>query len=53
MYVFDKSGEWKDEGVYHKALDMENTFSEFEALSARAFPHYYGTRKTFVIRTIR
>ena len=28
MYVFDKEGEWKDEGVYHKALDMVSTFNE-------------------------
>ena len=28
MFVFDKSGEWNDEGVYHKALDMETTFKE-------------------------
>ena len=28
MFVFDKSGEWKDEGVYHEALNMENTFVE-------------------------
>ena len=28
MYVFDKSGEWHDDGVYHEALDMENTFKE-------------------------
>ena len=28
MFVFDKHGEWKDEGVYHKALDMETTFKE-------------------------
>ena len=28
MYVFDKGGEWHDEGVYHKALDMDSTFVE-------------------------
>ena len=28
MYVFDKTGEWNDEGVYHEALNMENTFKE-------------------------
>ena len=28
MYLFDKSGEWKDEGVYHKALNMDATFKE-------------------------
>ena len=28
MYVFDKQGEWKDEGVYHEALSMEKTFNE-------------------------
>jgi len=28
MYVFDKDGEWKDDGVYHEALSMEKTFNE-------------------------
>ena len=28
MYVFDKGGEWHDDGVYHDALSMENTFTE-------------------------
>ena len=28
MYVFDKGGDWKDEGVYHEALNMDNTFKE-------------------------
>ena len=28
MFVFDKTGEWKDEGVYHKCLDMDATFNE-------------------------
>ena len=28
MYLFDKGGAWQDEGVYHEALNMENTFSE-------------------------
>ena len=28
MFVFDKTGEWNDEGVYHDALSMENTFNE-------------------------
>ena len=28
MFVFDKGGEWKDEGVYHEAVNMENTFNE-------------------------
>ena len=28
MFVFDKLGEWKDEGVYHEALNMDNTFNE-------------------------
>ena len=28
MYVFDKGGEWHDEGVYHEALDMEKTYNE-------------------------
>ena len=28
MYLFDKAGEWHDEGVYHKALDMDSTFNE-------------------------
>ena len=28
MYLFDKGGEWKDDGVYHESLNMENTFVE-------------------------
>ena len=28
MYLFDKQGEWHDEGVYHEALNMENTYNE-------------------------
>ena len=28
MFVFDKGGEWKDEGVYHEAVNMDNTFNE-------------------------
>ena len=28
MFLFDKDGEWHDEGIYHKALDMDSTFNE-------------------------
>ena len=28
MFLFDKGGEWHDEGVYHEATNMENTFNE-------------------------
>uniref|UniRef100_A0A7S3MV86 Uncharacterized protein n=1 Tax=Strombidium inclinatum TaxID=197538 RepID=A0A7S3MV86_9SPIT len=28
MYIFDKEGEWNDEGVYHEGLNVENTFDE-------------------------
>ena len=28
MYLFDKGGEWHDDGVYHDVLNMENTFNE-------------------------
>jgi len=28
MFVFDKEGEWHDEGIYHEGLNMENTFNE-------------------------
>eukprot|EP00347_Sterkiella_histriomuscorum_P020269 403338449 len=28
MYLFDKSGQWKDEGVYHEELSMEKTYNE-------------------------
>ena len=28
MYVFDKDGEWHDEGVYHEALSMDKTYNE-------------------------
>ena len=28
MYVFDKDGEWNDDGVYHEGLSMEKTYNE-------------------------
>ena len=28
MFVFDKEGQWNDEGVYHEALNLENTYDE-------------------------
>ena len=28
MYVFDKMGEWHDEGIHHDALSMEKTYNE-------------------------
>ena len=28
MFLFDKQGEWHDEGVYHEATNMESTFKE-------------------------
>ena len=28
MYLFDKGGEWHDDGVYNDALNMENTYNE-------------------------
>ncbi len=28
MYVFDKDGEWHDEGIYHDSLNMEATYNE-------------------------
>ena len=28
MYVFDKDGEWNDDGVYHEALSMDKTYNE-------------------------
>lgn len=28
VFVFDKYGEWCDEGVYHEALNLENTYDE-------------------------
>ena len=28
MFLFDKRGEWHDEGVYHDALSMEKTYNE-------------------------
>ena len=28
MYLFDKDGEWCDEGVYHDALGLDNTYNE-------------------------
>ena len=28
MYLFDKSGEWHDEGIQHEALSMDSTYNE-------------------------
>ena len=28
MYVFDKHGEWHDEGVEHDVLSLDNTYNE-------------------------
>ena len=28
LYVFDKSGNWQDEGVYHEKLNLDNTYDE-------------------------
>ena len=28
MYLFDKDGEWNDDGVYHEALSVEKTYNE-------------------------
>ena len=28
MFVFDKGGEWHDDGVYHDSLSMDKTFNE-------------------------
>ena len=28
MFLFDKAGEWHDEGVYHPKLSMDSTFDE-------------------------
>ena len=30
MYVFDKMGEWNDDGVYHDALSVDKTYNETE-----------------------
>ena len=28
MYVFDKEGQWHDEGIEHEALSMDKTYNE-------------------------
>ena len=40
MYVFDKYGEWKDEGINHNALSLDKTFNEtnwYDEFSANNF----------------
>ena len=40
MYVFDKNGEWNDDGVYHKALGLDKTYNEtnwYDEFSANNF----------------
>ena len=41
MYLFDKFGEWHDEGVYHEALNMENTYNETQWYD-EFNPHNFG-----------
>merc|ERR1711957_503756 len=28
MYVFDKDGEWNDDGIYHDGLSLDKTYNE-------------------------
>ena len=40
MFLFDKAGEWNDEGVYHKALGLDATYNEtnwYDEFSAHNF----------------
>ena len=40
MFVFDKEGEWNDEGVYHEALGMDKAYNEtnwYDEFSAHNF----------------
>lgn len=40
MYVFDKYGDWKDEGLNSKALSLETTYNEtnwYDEFSANNF----------------
>lgn len=40
MYVFDKNGEWNEEGINHKALSMDSTYNEtnwYDEFSAHSF----------------
>ena len=40
MYVFDKEGQWHDQGLEHPALSMERTFNEtnwYDEFSANNF----------------
>lgn len=30
MFVFDKDGEWKEEGINHESLSLEKTYSELK-----------------------
>ena len=41
MYLFDKDGEWEDEGVYHDALSMDKTFNETQWYD-EFNPHNFG-----------
>ncbi len=40
MYVFDKNGEWNDEGIYHDSLSLDKTYNEtnwYDEFSANNF----------------
>ena len=40
MFVFDKNGEWNDEGVYHEKLSLDKTYNEtnwYDEFSAHNF----------------
>ena len=40
MYLFDKDGEWNDDGIYHEGLSLEKTYNEtdwYDEFSAHNF----------------
>ena len=40
MYVFDKQGEWADQGIEHDSLSLEKTYNEtnwYDEFSANNF----------------
>ena len=40
MFIFDKGGQWNDQGINHKALSMDATYNEtnwYDEFSANNF----------------
>lgn len=46
MYLFDKDGDWNDDGVYHDALSMEKTYNETDWYDEFSVHNFWLNRQT-------